>query len=314
MGYWPDTISDLVECLEKEKLVYRDTIIIGDNSSGKSYLLKSFVRKVLAQKNVYFIDAVNRGFDVTKVLRLKEDPPYKRTIIDTRLQDDYFNIKDSFNCYGTATERIEQIYSAYEEKVQSLFRSLVKDEFEILYGNSLGEVRFREGIGLLSSGYQAILRILLELSYYNNILQKANNNEAWIVIDELDEFLSPRFASAIMPFLKISFPHMNFIVATHSIDLVMSAKDANLIVLDSKGYEVFDSNDYYTFADVQKLFLKVFRLSEPQASEIDAILRRLLNNRINSAWSHKDEEDFFALGNMQLSASQKLIVRQIKEW
>ena len=75
-----------------------------------------------------------------------------------------------------------------------LFRSIVN-------GDPLGEVDFGDGKGLLSSGYQAIIRILLELLYYQDtVIQGHGVNHAWIVVDELDEFLSPKYSALIMEF------------------------------------------------------------------------------------------------------------------
>lgn len=315
MEFCPITIDSIVDLLRGEQLTYVDTIVIGDNSSGKSLLLKQFSQRLKESKAVYFIDAVNRGFDVTKVTRIPEKPEYRKTIIDTRLQDDFFNIKDSFNCYGTLTERIEQIYAAYEIPVQQLFEELTEDTFQIQYGNTLGEVDFKNNRGLLSSGYQAMIRLLLELSYFEEMcIQKNGFEEAWVVIDELDEFLSPRYAAKIFPFLKKHFPKTRFLIATHSIDLVMTAENAHVIILDMKGYEVLDSNDYYTFSDVERIFRRLFGEVERGHTDIETALRRLMNNKINQAWSDEDEVKLQELGNCQLSASQQLIYKQILEW
>ena len=53
----------------------------------------------------------------------------------------------------------------------------------------LSEVKFEEGMGLLSTGYQALVRILLELLYYEkNAVDEMDVQHPWIVIDEIDEF------------------------------------------------------------------------------------------------------------------------------
>ena len=40
----------------------------------------------------------------------------------------------------------------------------------------------------------------------------------------LDEFLSPGYARKIVPFLKEHFQQMEFVITTHSCDLVAGAK------------------------------------------------------------------------------------------
>lgn len=316
MRFEMDFLISISEKILNRELKYIDTIVIGENSSGKSLLLKLLVNKMRETDSVYFIDAVNRGFDVEKVIRENKKPEYKRTIIHTRIQEDYFNLKDSFNCFGTLTERIEQIYDPYEEKLQELFEQLTKQRFRVGHGAVLGEVEFKEGKGLLSSGYQAIVRILLELLYYQEkCIEERQIGHAIVVIDELDEFLSPGYAFVIFQFLKEKFPQMDFVITTHSCDLVAGAKNANLIVLDDAGCEVIDINDYQSISEVQIIFERVFGVHSFKMSEIEDTLRRLLNNKINKAWTENDQLRLEGLQKEKcLTASQQLIFRQIVEW
>lgn len=315
MKFGMDALVSISEKLLNRGLKYGDSVIIGENSCGKSLLLRLLVQKAGKTDSIYFLDAVNRGFDVGKVVRETKKPAYKRTIIDTRIQDDFFNLKDSFNCFGTMTERIEQIYYPYEEKLQDLFEKLTDERFRLIPGDVFGEVEFKEGRGLLSSGYQAIVRILLELLYYQDkCVEEKGIERAVVIIDELDEFLSPGYAYKIFPFLKEQFPKMDFIVTTHSGDLVAGAQNANLIVLDEKGYEVMDINDCRSISEVQIIFDRVFGGHMPQASETENILRRLFNNKINQAWTEGDQRQLEELKRENLTASQQLIYKQILEW
>ena len=315
MKFGMDALVSISEKLLNRGLKYGDSVIIGENSCGKSLLLRLLVQKAGKTDSIYFLDAVNRGFDVGRVVRETKKPAYKRTIIDTRIQDDFFNLKDSFNCFGTMTERIEQIYYSYEEKLQDLFEKLTDERFRLIPGDVFGEVEFKEGRGLLSSGYQAIVRILLELLYYQDkCVEEKGIESAVVIIDELDEFLSPGYAYKIFPFLKEQFPQMDFIVTTHSGDLVAGAQNANLIVLDEKGYEVMDINDCQSISEVQIIFDRVFGGHMPQASETENILRRLFNNKINQAWTEGDQRQLEELKRENLTASQQLIYKQILEW
>lgn len=315
MKFGMDALVSISEKLLNRGLKYGDSVIIGENSCGRSLLLRLLVQKAGKTDSIYFLDAVNRGFDVGKVVRETKKPAYKRTIIDTRIQDDFFNLKDSFNCFGTMTERIEQIYYPYEEKLQDLFEKLTDERFRLIPGDVFGEVEFKEGRGLLSSGYQAIVRILLELLYFQDkCVEEKGIERAVVIIDELDEFLSPGYAYKIFPFLKEQFPQMDFIVTTHSGDLVAGAQNANLIVLDEKGYEVMDINDCQSISEVQIIFDRVFGGHMPQASETENILRRLFNNKINQAWTEGDQRQLEELKRENLTASQQLIYKQILEW
>jgi len=308
-------MNHIIDKMSNEELPYIDSIVIGDNSSGKTLLLKLFIEKIKNDGSIYFIDAVNRGFDVKKISKINRKPVYKRTILDTRLQEANFNLVDSFNCFGTLTERVEIIYQLYEKELQDLFYELTNDRFKIQYDDPIGEVDFGNGKGLLSSGYQAIIRILLELLYYQDMEVETNALQyAWVIIDELDEYLSPRYSAAILKFLKKKFPWGRWVITTHSCDLVASTNDSNLIILDNGSYEVVDINDYTSISEVQIIFDRVFGNYGISESETENKLRRLMNNKINGAWGDRDEECLRQIGNGKLTASQQIIVRQIREW
>ncbi len=64
MKFGLETINHIVKKIHSNELPYGDNVVIGDNSSGKTLLLKLFIEMVRNDQAVYFIDAVNRGFDV----------------------------------------------------------------------------------------------------------------------------------------------------------------------------------------------------------------------------------------------------------
>lgn len=310
-----DVINEYVDRLINQSLSYVSSVVIGDNSSGKSLFLRKFIEKASLEGNVYFIDAVNRFFDVKKVSKTEKKPEYRKSIMETRLKVEYFNLVDSFNYYGTSTERIERIYTLYEREVQDLFEELTGERFSLREGDIFGYVDFKKMQGLLSSGYQAIIRILLEMLYYSEmVIAKSNVNTAWVVIDEVDEFLSPKYSSKLIEFLKEKFPWASWLVTTHSCDLVAETRDMNLIVLKNGEFEVVDINDYSSISEVQIIFKRVFGNQLNQESVIDNDLRRLLNNKISNAWGEEEEDLLCRLKKEKLSASQQLIVKQIQEW
>lgn len=315
MKFGMEPLNDISENILKGNLRYADTIIVGDNSSGKSLLLRLLLYKMGEIDEVYFIDAVNRGFDVSKVIEDNQKLSYNKAIVKTRIQENYFNLEDSFNCYGTLTERIEQIYYLFEEELQELFCELTGERFKIAGNGILGEVDFENGRGTLSSGYQAIVRIFLELLYYQKkcIVDK-QLSRATVIIDELDEFLSPGYARKIFPFLKKKFCQMDFVITTHSCDVVVASQNANLVILENSEVEVVDVNDYQSISEVQMIFDRIFGEYLVPTSETERILRRLFNNRINNVWSNYDQMQMEELQTQSLTASQQLILKQILEW
>ena len=315
MKFGQEQMNDIIDKVISEKLPHISSVIIGDNSSGKSLFLKKFIEKIGCGNTLYFIDAVNRSFDVKKVAKSGKKPKYNIAILETRINEANFNLVDTFNCYGTQTECIEMIYNNYVDSVQNLFYRLTNSKFNITDSGLLGEVDFGIGRGLLSSGYQAIIRILLELIYYHDVvISEGGLKKYWIIIDEIDEFLSPKYAAVILEFLKSEFPEADWLITTHSCDLVATTSDANLIILENSNCEVLDIDDYASISEVQIIFERLFGKHIGVENEHDSILRRLLNNKVNNAWGAGDDEDLAKIFKENLSASQKIILKQIQEW
>ena len=141
MQFGMNSLNEIAQKVLDKELKYKDTVIIGDNASGKSFLLKLMIEKKKSSDDIYFIDAVNRGFDVSKIIKNSQLAEYKNTVINRRIQEEYFNLKDSFDCYGTLTERIEQIYAPLEKDLQDLFEKLTAECFQIVPESILGKVQ-----------------------------------------------------------------------------------------------------------------------------------------------------------------------------
>ncbi|WP_349406562.1 hypothetical protein, partial [Clostridium perfringens] len=169
-------------------------IIIGDNSSGKSELLKNIVEEFRGK--VYFIDSVNRYFDIKNVNLYKGEVTYNISatdIVNNRVQEGYHNLKDSFG----QNEHIERLYQLYEQNLKNLVKEFMEIDFiiereELSKGLGDGDPMVKiDGEEVeLSSGYQAIVRLFSEIIFYCEELK----GDGLIVIDEIDEFLSPRYS------------------------------------------------------------------------------------------------------------------------
>lgn len=312
MRFCPGILDEAIEKMEQKTLLHEHSIVIGDNASGKSELIRRFVkRKMDKGEKVYFIDSVNRYFNVDKIDNSTTRIEKEEKIIATRMNVEYFNAKDSFSMYGTPTECIEMLYSRYEKQVQKMLREFCAISFEVTYPKEK-LVKYNEEIeGKLSNGIQALVRIFLEMLYLNTIHE---DEEISVVIDELDEFLSPSNAEKIFPFLIRNFPQMKFVVSTHSSELIRTAKASNIIILYPDAYEIIDSNDFDSVGEVQMIFEKLFGMNQCQENEIEQKLRRLLNNRMMGAWGKNDENVLNKIDEDGLSNAQKILYRRIKEW
>lgn len=316
MKYYHKQIKNAVHYLEYGELPYKNSIIIGDNASGKSEVVKKVIEKFInSERKVYFIDAVNRTFDVKNVNNSIENVKFSEKITRSRVKDINFNLQDTWTYYGTDQERIEIIYPYFEKEVQSLFKEFTGTSFQIELKET-GEVLYDSGeIGKVSSGYQAIIRVMLELVYVRECTRnKEEYSEIIVFIDELDEYLSPKSCSKIYPFLMQNFHHFKFVITTHSADLISTASDVNILVLKNDTVEVLDANDFSNLEDVINMFKTIFGRIPECEKKYDDQLRRLLNNKIVGIWEEEDEVLLKKLEEQDLSNAQKFLYRQIKEW
>ena len=65
---------------------------------------------------------------------------------------------------------------------------------------------------------------------------------------------------------------------------------------------------------MQIIFERIFGRQAGSESDTENLLRRLFNNKINQVWGEKEEACLEQVEKQPLTASQRVIVRQIQEW
>lgn len=316
MKNYQNMLIDISNKIINNQFIYENSIIIGDNSSGKSEILKKILEESI--EGYYFIDSINRSFDYEKVGKENNFEDTYLNILNKRLEEDKFNLEDSFDIFRTGIGNIENLYYNYQDKLLKLIKEFLEIDLSInLEKNKIiGErknVYINGEKGNLSNGYQAIIRIFLEVLYfYDNVSEK--NIDKVIVIDEINEFLSVKNEQKILSFLSDKFPNLKFIVTTHSADIIASADNFNIIAIGDNNYKILDSNDFNTNTDVREIFESLYGRKEEQESDLEVSLRNLLSLKITDNWGEKEELELKNINSKELSISQKLLLKQIKEW
>lgn len=310
-------LKEIKDKIENEKLKYKNAIIIGDNSSGKSELLRNILMD--KKEGYYFIDSVNRSFNYEKIGDIQKISNTYINVLKHRLEENIFNLNDSFDFNKTGIGFIEEVYLNFEEELKMLIKDFLNVDFDIAIEDNLilgkkQKLLIDKNVEKLSSGYQAIIRIFLELLYFKNSYNNINKNPI-VVIDEINEFLSTKNEKKFLPFLMKKFNNMNFIITTHSADVIASSIDFNIIVLKGNSYECLDGNDFSTVTDAREIFEKIYKLSDNNmANDIEFELRNLLNFKISGTWTEKEETKLNKIEKEKLTNSQLLILNEIKSW
>lgn len=297
-------------------------ILIGDNSSGKSEILRRVIEKKMGEP-VYYIDSVNRTFDVGKVELFSEK--YKDIKLDfsgvtsTRVSPFNFNLRDTF----AAASCIEHLYGKYQKQITNLCQNLLKKNFIIErendeVGNPENNVMIDGVVMTLSSGYQALIRIFCEILFFSDCVEAQQLEKGIVVIDEIDEYLSPKYSSEILNFLYNEFSNMYFVVTTHSLDLVETTENATIIVVKDSGYDTYTSEVVKDTVSADEIFTGLFfedrKLHKSDNDEMDDYLRQLLNRKVSGMWDERTQKEFEQINLEELKPHQKLIFKQIKEW
>ncbi len=116
-------------------------------------------------------------------------------------------------------------------------------------------------IHLLSSGYQSVIWMVMDIAYRMAVLNPNLRKEVTsktpgiVLIDELDLHLHPKWQWKIVDALKTTFPCTQFITTTHSPLIIASCKNEQLITIKNDmdieyrpsayGYQVNDVLSYF---------------------------------------------------------------------
>lgn len=311
MMYYQNTINEIASIILEKELPYEDTIIIGNNSSGKSELLKRLLRKS-DFGHWYLIDSVNRYINIGQIFKRGESSQvsFSEKIMEHRLKEDNYNLKDTFYYKGVPTE-IENFYFDFEPELKRMMKDFLGVEFEIRQSEVGYKVYLDGNESCLSSGYQALLRIFMEMEYVRHTMKWGT-----VVIDEIDEFLFAYNCARIFVFLRQEYKDFSFIVTTHSADLIANAVTANLILMSDGAYEIMDAGDFNSVSQVYNIFNSIFheRRNISDKEQTDSVLRKLLNNKVAGIWKEEDSNELIQIKGTNLTKAQRVLVRQIEEW
>lgn len=233
-------------------------ILVGDNSSGKSDVIFRVVERKLPNA-VYLIDSVNRTFDADRVELVSKS--YESVKLNSgevtaeRLLPFHFNLQDTFK----AASCIEQLYDKYKSQLTELCKEFLGKEIQIL--REIVDMGIPENVVMidgsrakLSSGYQAVLRLFCEILYFCEVMEERKWFRGLVVIDEIDEYLSPKYSARICNFLQSQFPRLVFLVTTHSLDLVKNSERADLIILRDTQYEIYTGQELKSMVSAENIF------------------------------------------------------------
>lgn len=182
-------------------------------------------------KNFEVTDALRNCFDNVNYFRDFYDWFKTEEDIELRGLRENVNYKNpKLNCVRTALERMIKGYTNLRIEL-SPSRMLLTNA---------------EGVDLqvdqLSGGYKAVLSVVADIAKRMSIANPDSMNpleeEAVILIDELDLHLHPKWQKTIVEDLKRTFPNCQFIISTHSPFIIQSLSAEELFDINTMQYAV----------------------------------------------------------------------------
>lgn len=146
----------------------------------------------------------------------------------------------------------------------------------------------------LSSGFKSILSIVFMIvDWIEGINEgsaaKIENATGTVLIDEIDAHLHPSWQATILESLRVLFPNIQFVVTTHSPNVIMSAKKGEVILFNNDNGIVNLAPEDRSFGawQVSSVLSDVM-----QAPGLDYISIASAINDINLAYDEKNLEKF----------------------
>jgi ABC-type cobalamin/Fe3+-siderophores transport system ATPase subunit len=257
---------DNVKCLLStnallsDTLCFKNSLIIGDNASAKTFVLEKAIESNLSL-SPYYISVNNRDINIDKVRASDQHFFDDYKVINSKLLKKRLESNEDLwadNSIGSNIFAQILNYSNFFSVIEEFFEEKIiihmgKNVLEsnIIY---IGEVPHKK----LSNGLSSIFRVILELEAAKAL--RCNI----VFIDEIEKYLDFRNSYKLIQFIQSKYPEFTFIITTHSDDVIVGSSDFNIIkinndscVVADKSIEIYDSNDYDSSMATKRKFFQI---------------------------------------------------------
>jgi predicted ATP-binding protein involved in virulence len=142
----------------------------------------------------------------------------------------------------------------------------------------------------LSDGEKMLLMLITDLARRLAIANPNSNNallsEGVVLIDEIDLHLHPQWQRNIIPSLTQTFPNCQFIVTTHSPQVLSEVRKENIFILED--YQIVEKTPYTYGRDSNSILYELMNVKERPESvqnQIDNCLKLIEDGQIELALS-----------------------------
>lgn len=248
---------------------HRNIVIVGDNSSGKTTLIKWLLSRIVEENNndFYFLDAYNRiiyGSDnknQASELRYADFTPLE--IIKARISSTYLSKEDVFpgankGSLVTYSELLGDM-PGYEAVINKFFNCKIEmasvfKEGSIISGSNILAINGTT-VDLLSSSEAAKIRLIMEIEYARKC------NCKMVIIDEYDNSLDPDNQVDFMQQLQDIYPELRFVFVIHNFALIVQLSGMDAVLYNNPNtapieINTVDCDDITAIGEVNRIRAK----------------------------------------------------------
>lgn len=172
------------------------------------------------------------------------------------------------------------------DRETDIFFSAKTGELEITFTNWNGD-KERLPFRMLSDGYRNTLGMIADIAYRMAVLnpQLLNNvtkeTPGVVLIDEIDLHLHPKWQRHIIADLRTIFPKVQFIITTHSPNIIQTIRKENVIIIED--CNIVEKTPYTYGRDVEAILYDVMDV-EAKPADVKIL--------INQFYELLEKEDF----------------------
>lgn len=246
---------------------HKNIVVVGDNESGKTTLLKKLLSMVKEGDGFYFIDSLNRVVSGSAIknqdtdIRYDDFPPEK--ILNERKSQSFFSKEDIFidGVQGSLATYSE--LSGNIEEYERLFNNFF--ECKISWSDSLGAESVINGsktlqingndINSLSSSLAAKIRLIMEIEYAKRSGCK------FVIIDEFDDHFEAGNMVSFIEQLQRNYMDLRFLIVIHNFDVLVQIFGFDAVIYNNPNTThieilVKDCDDVTAIGQVERIRAK----------------------------------------------------------
>ncbi len=282
----PDLNLPVMVYYQTHRMVLKNpyTFSLRKNKQDEYYQFQAYNKAFSSAINNFqdFFDWFKEEEDYENEIRLRENPDYRnpRLEIIRRAITNFFN-----NLYRNNFSNLRVVRSISER----FMRNSGKPSLTITKNNQDFKIE------QLSDGEKMLLMLVTDLARRLAIANPNSNDallngEGIVLIDEIDLHLHPQWQRSVIPSLTQTFPNCQFIVTTHSPQVLSEVERENVFIIEN--YQIVENTPHTYGKDSNSILyelMDVKKRPETVQNQINNCLKLINDGHIETAKSALNE-------------------------